>query len=211
VTEPLRPPPGIAPGAFFESWLPAAVASAGSPFAPDAPVVRVSLSGPGGGDWRVHAGPHGLEVVAIAPAPRQGRSVDHPAGVWLRQSVADFTATFTHDPDLPELLPARWSALDLLFLDPRDVALGSQMAGRIALEVAGRRRRRWTLDAAFGKEGLAAGRPRATIQIDGTTYEGLRTGTLTPMQALIGGKVKIDGDRALAGRALMLVGARLTR
>jgi SCP-2 sterol transfer family len=209
VTEPLRPPPGIAPGAFFESWLPAAVASAGSPFAPDAPVVRVSLSGAGGGDWRVHAGPRGLEVVAIPPAARPRR--DDPVGVWLRQSVADFTATFTPDPDLPELLPARWSALDLLFLDPRDVALGAQLAGRIAVEVAGRRRRRWALDAAFGKEGLAAGRPRATIQIDGATYDGLRTGTFTPMQALIGGKVKIDGDRALAGRALMLVGARLTR
>jgi hypothetical protein len=200
----VRPPPGITAAEFFESWLPATVAAAGCAPPPDAPPVRVTLSGQGGGEWRVQAQGSGLEVVSAPP-----RNV--PSEVWLRQNVADFAAAFTRDPDLPELLPAHWSALDLLFLDIRDVALVRQMAGRILLEVNGQRRRRWALDAAFGKEGMAAGRPRATIQIDGATYEGLRAGTLAPMQALLGGKIKVDGDRALAGRALMLVAARLTR
>jgi hypothetical protein len=93
------------------------------------------------------------------------------AEIWLRQTAADFAAAFHPDPDLPELLPASWSALDLLFLDPRDVALARQMAGRILVEIAGRRRRRWSLDGAFGPEGIRAGRPRATVQIDHTTYE----------------------------------------
>jgi SCP-2 sterol transfer family protein len=209
VSEPSRPPPGTTPALFFQSWLPEAVAAAGRLPAADAPVVEVSLSGPGGGARRVHAGEGGLEVTTIAGGARPRG--DDDAEVILRQSVADFAAAFTRDLDLPELLPGRWSALDLLFLDPRDVALVRQMAGRILLEVSGQRRRRWALDAAFGKEGRAAGRPRATIQIDGPTYEGLRTGTLAPMQALLAGKIKVDGDRALAGRALLLVGARLSR
>jgi hypothetical protein len=207
VSEPIRPPPGIPPADFFQAWLPAA--AAGHPAAPDAPVVQVNLTGPGGGSWRIEAGQGELAVRPLPAGPRP--AADDDAEVILRQSVADFTAAFTPDPDLPPLLPDHWSALDLLFLDPRDVALVRQMAGRILLEVSGQRRRRWALDAAFGKEGRAAGRPRATVQIDGPTYEGLRTRALAPMQALLAGKIKVDGDRALAGRALLLIGSRLAR
>jgi hypothetical protein len=167
--------------------------------------VRVTLSGESGGDWRVRAGEDGLEVTSLKPGRQEG--VD----VWLRQSAADFLAAFTPEPDLPELLPAGWTALDLLFLDERDVALLDQMSGRIALEIAGKRRRRWTLDLAFAKEGINAGRARATVQIDGATYDGLRTKAVAPMQALLGGKVKIDGDRNLAMKALLLVAQRLAR
>jgi hypothetical protein len=200
-----HPPSDITAKAFFESWLPQAFSGAGLAALATAPAVRVTLSGAGGGDWRVQAGDSGLEVTPLAPGERVS------ADVWLRQPVADFLAAFTRDPDLPELFPAGWSALDLLFLDERDVALLDQMSGRIALEIAGKRRRRWTLDLAFGKEGINAGRARATVQIDAATYDGLRTKTIAPMQALLGGKVKIDGDRALAMKAMMLVGARLSR
>lgn len=185
--------------------MPNAFSGAGLSGLATAPSVRVTLSGEGGGDWRVQAGDGGLTVTALAP----GKQPD--PDVWLRQSAADFLAAFHRDPDLPELLPAGWSALDLLFLDERDIALLDQMTGRILLEIAGKRRRRWALDLAFGKEGIAAGRARATVQIDAATYDGLRTKTMAPMQALLGGKVKIDGDRTLAMKAMMLVGARLSR
>jgi hypothetical protein len=203
--DPLRPPPGISATTFFGSWLPEASAGSGNAGLADAPAVRVTLSGDGGGDWRIRAGEDGLVVEALAP----GRHDD--VDVWLRQSAADFLAVFAPGPDLPELLPAGWTALDLLFLDERDVTLLEQISGRIALEIAGKRRRRWTLDLAFAKDGLSAGRPRATVQIDAATYDGLRTKTMAPMQALLGGKVKIEGDRSLAMKALMLVGARLSR
>jgi hypothetical protein len=206
----LRPPAGTTPAAFFESWLASALASSGRTVASGAPAVRVSLSGQGGGEWRVHCAGDGL-IVAPQPAVVGRRPDDDELGVWLRQSAPDFVASFAGDPDLPELLPAGWSPLDLLFLDDRDVDLARQIGGRILLEIQGKRRRRWALDAAFGKEGLMAGRPRATVQIDGTSYEMLRNRTMAPMQALLAGKVKIDGDRALAGKALMLVAARLTR
>jgi len=205
MSDPLRPPPGLGAATFFESWLAEAFARSGRRGLAHAPVVRVTLSGAEGGDWRVQASDDGLMVAALRPGRHDG--ID----VWLRQSAADFLAAFHADPDLPELLPAGWTALDLLFLDERDVALLDQMSGRIALEIHGKRRRRWTLDLAFAKEGVSAGRPRATVQIDGATYDGLRTKAIAPMQALLGGKVKIEGDRALAGKALMLVAQRLSR
>jgi len=205
MSDPLRPPPGLAASTFFESWLPDAFIRSGRRGLGTAPAVRVTLSGESGGDWRVRAGEDGLEVTSLKPGRQEG--VD----VWLRQSAADFLAAFTPEPDLPELLPAGWTALDLLFLDERDVALLDQMSGRIALEIAGKRRRRWTLDLAFAKEGINAGRARATVQIDGATYDGLRTKAVAPMQALLGGKVKIDGDRNLAMKALLLVAQRLAR
>jgi hypothetical protein len=205
MSDPLRPPPGLAAPTFFETWLPEAFLRAGHKGVSNAPTVRVTLSGTDGGDWRVRADEEGLVVTALSPGRHDG--VD----VWLRQSAADFLAAFTPEPDLPELLPAGWTALDLLFLDERDVALLDQMSGRIVLEISGKRRRRWTLDLAFAREGVNAGRARATVQIDGATYDGLRTKTMAPMQALLGGQVKIEGDRTLAMKALMLVAQRLAR
>ncbi len=38
---------------------------------------------------------------------------------------------------------------------------------------AGRRRRRWSVDAAFGPAGTRAGRPRTTVTIDAATCERL--------------------------------------
>jgi len=59
----------------------------------------------------VRASEDGLEVEVLSP----GRQDD--PDVWLRQSAADFLAAFHGDPDLPDLLPAGWTALDLLFGD----------------------------------------------------------------------------------------------
>src|SRR5262245_11367561 len=98
-----RPPPGLSAVDFFESWLPQAFAAAGRSGLADAPLVRVTLSGAGGGDWEVLASADGLAVTRVAP----GRRPD--PNLWLRQSAADFAAAFTADPDLPELLPPRWS------------------------------------------------------------------------------------------------------
>ena len=47
--------------------------------------------------------------------------------------------------------------------------------------------------------------------MDGATYDGLRDGSLPPLRALLERKVTVDGDRALAMQALMLLGSRLSR
>lgn len=197
-----RPPAGISVVDFFQSWLPSAYRATNRHAPSDAPVVRATLSGEGGGAWDLQAQD---DELAVEPAGR-----DLP-GVWLRQPAADFRAAFDGSPDLPALIPPGWSALDLLFLDPRDIELMRQVDGRALVELAGKRARRWSLDVAFGKKGVAAGRPRTTVRLDGTTYEGLQTGAIPPVQALLNGRLTVEGDRTLAMQLLLLLGSRLGR
>jgi len=199
-----RPPAGTTVAQFFERWLPSAFSASGRRAPLEAPVVRASLSGADGGAWDVQAREDDLRI------EKAGR--DAP-DVWLRQTSVDFLTALdpTPDPDLPELLPPGWSALDLLFLDPRDIDLLRQVNGRVMVEVAGRRGRRWTFDVGFGKTGVSAGRPRSTVRLDGTTFDGLRSGAIPPMQPLLDGRLKIEGDRGLAMQLLLLLGSRLAR
>jgi len=200
-----RPPAGTTPREFFETWLPQAFAaflSAGREGPSRGVRVRATLSGPDGGGWDIQ--------------PVAGTLTIDPPGaekpdVWIRQTVADFRAALDGDQDLPELLPPTWSALDLLFLDPRDRDLLRQIDGRALLEIAGRRRRRWALDVGFGSGGVDAGRPRATVRVDGDTFAEVRDGRVPPVQPLLNGKLKLEGDRALAMQLLLLLGARLGR
>ena len=97
------------------------------------------------------------------------------------------------------------------FVNPRDVDLLRQISGRLLLEIEGKRRRRWALDVGFGKAGVSAGRPRTTLRVDGQTFDGLRAGKIPPMQVLLDGRLKIEGDRALAMQLMLLAGSRLGR
>jgi SCP-2 sterol transfer family len=198
-----RPPPDIAVAELFERWLPEAFAAAGGRAPAGAPTVRVTISGAGGGTWEVRA-----EGAALTVAPGQSA----PPEVWIRQSIGDLRVTLgARDADLPALLPAEWSARDLMFAQPGDVELVRQISGRISFEIIGRRRRRWAIDIGFGKAGVGAGRPRTTVSIDGATFEGVRAGTIAPMQTLLDGRLKVEGDRGLAMQLLLLVGSRLGR
>lgn len=197
-----RPPPGTSVAEIFERWLPAAYEASGRRAPLEAPLIRATLSGTGGGAWDVRATDGAL---AVMPAGRE------LPDVWVRQPVPDFRAALEGDSDLPSLLPPGWDLLDLLFLDPRDVDLLRQISGRVLTEVTGRRARRWSLDVAFGKAGVMAGRPRATVRLDGKTFEGLQAGTLPPMQPLLDGRLSVEGDKALAMQLMLLLVSRLNR
>ena len=198
-----RPPPDIGVAELFERWLPEAFTATGRRAPAGAPMVRVSISGAGGGAWDVHADGGSMSVVAA------GR--DAP-DIWIRQSIADLrVALGAEDADLPVLLPAGMSVNDVLVAEASDVDLVKQISGRLAFEIEGKRRRRWILDVGFGKAGVSAGRPRTTVRIDGATFEGMRAGTVAPMQVLLDGRLKVEGDRALAMQLLLLVGSRLGR
>jgi hypothetical protein len=169
--------------------------------------VRVTLSGPGGGEWDLCATEEALMVKPREPGLRRGTIPDCDPDLWLRQSVADFLILFRDDPDLPALLPPDTDVMDLLCVDEGKVALLLQIDGRISFEIQGRRRRRWAIDVAFGRSGMRAGRPRSTVRVDSRTCEELSRGTLVPLQALLAGRLQVEGDRALVMQVVMLVGS----
>jgi hypothetical protein len=198
-----RPPPDIAFAELFERWLPDAFAATGQRAPAGTPILRVSVGGTGGGAWELALA--GAELRTTTP----GRT---PPDIWIRLSAADVRVVLGNaDPDLPQIVPAGWSARQILVVEPADVDLVKQVAGRILVEIEGRRRRRFALDVGFGKAGVSAGRPRTTVRLDGATFEGLRSGAIPPMQPLVDGRLKIEGDRALAMQLLLLVGSRLGR
>jgi SCP-2 sterol transfer family len=198
-----RPPADIALADLFERWLPAAFAATGQRAPAGTPLLRVSVSGAGGGAWELAL--DGARLLVEPP----GRE---PPDIWIRLAAADLRLTLgAADPDLPAIVPAGWSARKILIVDPRDIDMVRQIAGRVLVEIEGRRRRRFALDIGFGKAGVTAGRPRTTVRLDSATFEGLRSGTIPPMQPLLDGRLKIEGDRALAMQLLLLVGSRLGR
>jgi hypothetical protein len=97
--------------------------------------------------------------------------------------------------------------MDLLCIDQGRIGLLAQIDGRIAFEIQGRRRRRWTVDLAFGPSGMRAGRPRSTVRVDSRTCEELAAGDLAPLPALLAGRLQVEGDRALVMQVAMLVGS----
>jgi ubiquinone biosynthesis protein UbiJ len=124
-------------------------------------------------------------------------------------AAADFLAVPYPSEDLIEFLPPERDLADLLFARPDDLELLDKLDGRIKFELEGRRRRRWSIDAAFGTAGMRAGRPRTTVTIDSGTCDKLAARALTPLQALLAGRLRVDGDRTLALQVLMLVASRL--
>ncbi len=198
-----RPPPDITPADLFERWLPQAFAAAGWRAPAGIPRLRVSVAGTTGGPWDLSVAG---ETLTVATGSREAPDI------WMRLSLPDLRAVLgVEDPDLPPIAPPGWSMRDLLIVQPADVDLVRQISGRVAVEIEGRRRRRWTLDVGFGAAGVSAGRPRTTLRLDAPTFEGLRSGALPPMQPLLDGRLKIEGDRALAMQLLLLIGSRLSR
>ena len=84
-----RPPAGITIADFFQEWLPAAFEATGRRTPPNAPVVRATIAGEGGGGWDIECEDDRLIVTEATP----GALPD----VWLRQSAADFRAAFDGD------------------------------------------------------------------------------------------------------------------
>ena len=203
-----RPPADMPADEIIESWLPRAFAAAPRRPPPDSPSVRLTLSGPGGGDWDVCVSDDALTVNRREPGAWHGRpNPDGDPDVLLRQSAADFLTLFRDDPDLPALLPPDADVMDLLCVDEGKIDLLAHIDGRMSIEIQGRRRRRWTLDVAFGPSGMRAGRPRATVRVDSRTCEELSNGALATLPALLAGRLQVEGDRALVMQVVMLAGS----
>jgi hypothetical protein len=201
-----RPPEDATVSAILESWLPEVFSSADKTMAGTSPRLRLSLSGPDGGEWDLQIVDD--QFVAKRCTHMIGPRRDDP-DIWIRQSAADFLAVVFPCEDLFELLPASVNVADLLRPDSQEMELLEKLDGRIKFELEGRRRRRWSVDAAFGRAGMLAGRPRTTVSVDAGTCEKLAARTLNPLQALLGGRLRVDGDKTFAMQVLMLVATRL--
>jgi hypothetical protein len=203
---PNRPPATNAPAEILESWLPAQFAAAARKPDGRSPRLRLSLSGSDGGEWDLQV-EDGELVVA-----RRVRTVhvrgDEP-DVWIRQSTVDFLAVIFPHQDLFELLPPSANIVELLSPESQEMELFDKLDGRIKFELEGQRRRRWAVDAAFGRAGMLAGRPRTTVIIDSGTCEKLAARTMNPLQALLAGRLRVDGDKTFAMQVLMLVATRM--
>ena len=191
---------------ILESWLPEVFSSAGKAMEGTSPRLRLSLSGAEGGEWdlQILDGSFVSKHRTRSIGPRH----DDP-DIWIRQSAADFLAVIYPSEDLFELMPATIDVVELLRPDSQEMELLEKLDGRIKFELEGRRRRRWAVDAAFGRAGMLAGRPRTTVSIDAGTCEKLAARTLNPLQALLAGRLRVEGDKTFAMQVLMLVATRI--
>ena len=111
--------------------------------------------------------------------------------------------------DLFEFLPSSANIVELLSPESQELELLHKLDGRIKFELEGRRRRRWSVDAAFGRAGMLAGRPRTTVIVDSGTCEKLAARAINPLQALLAGRLRVEGDKTFAMQVLMLVATRI--
>lgn len=206
VIQPTRPPVGMSAAAIIESWLPGMFAEGRRAFDGSSPRLRLSLSGPDGGEWELQI----LDgELLVEPCRRQIGVRDDDPDIWIRQSAPDFLAVVFPSEDLFELLPPSADIADLLSPESQEMELLQKLDGRIKFEMEGRRRRRWAVDAAFGRAGMLAGRPRTTVSIDSSTCEKLAIRSMTPLQALLAGRLRVEGDKTFALQVMMLVATRI--
>ncbi len=203
---PSRPPPASEPTEIVESWLPAVFAASAHQTDGSSPRVRLSLSGADGGEWDMQIEDGELAVARrVRSAHLRGDAPD----IWIRQSTSDFLAVLFPNEDLFQFLPDSADIVTLLSPESQELELLQKLDGRIKFELEGRRRRRWAVDVAFGRAGMLAGRPRTTVIIDSGTCEKLAARSMNPLQALLGGRLRVDGDKTFAMQVLMLVATRV--
>jgi hypothetical protein len=205
-SQPSRPPADTSAIAIIESWLPKVLSSTGKSMEGTSPCLRLSLSGVDGGEWDLQIADG--EFVNKALTRRSISRRDDP-DIWIRMPAVDFLAVMYPSEDLFEFLPPTIDIVDLLCPESEEMELVEKLNGRIKFELEGRRRRRWSVDAAFGRLGILAGRPRTTVSIDASTCEKLAARTLNPLQALLSGRLRVDGDKTFAMQVLMLVATRV--
>jgi hypothetical protein len=191
---------------ILESWLPAALSARAERLQGTSPRLRLCLSGADGGEWDLQILDGELRIV------RHMRSIgmrDDDPDIRIRQSAADFCSVLFPSEDLFEFFPPGACIADLLTPESQEMELIARLDGRIKFELEGRRRRRWSVDAAFGRAGMLAGRPRTTVSIDTGTCEKLAARAINPVQALLAGRLHVEGDKTFAMQVLMLVATRI--
>ncbi len=182
-----RPPPHISPSEFFHRWLPAEIRRLGNPQGIPAVLVRIELTGEGGGSWdlQICRG----ELVVAEPNPA------HEPQVRLRLTAQDWNAVMLGEAGKKELYPPAASSLDLLFIDSHWQRLLESVSGTFVFQIHNFSGRTWTLTIAFKVPAITEP-PDTTISTDAETYEAILTRRITPAEAFFADKITLVGDTA---------------
>lgn len=183
-----RPPAEITPEQFFTRWLPAELERLGSAAGIPDMLVRIELTGEGGGTWDL--------------LTRQGRlSVSPPVDVarplvTLQLSVQDWRAIVVGEEGPVDLAPRAAASTDLLFVDAASQKILAAINGTFRFEVRDFNGRTWTLNATFGDQPPGE-IPDAVIATDAETYGAILARELMAPEAYFSGKIIVEGDAAL--------------
>lgn len=198
-----RPSEPVSPNEFFEDVIPSLFAELDLGAEQRALDLKlaVCLEGDGGGAWTVHFISGELGIA-------EGR--DEDASMTLVQSVSDWrSALWEGRPGLVADLVAqveRGASADAA--DPGGAAAGPMVSNPRALEglrdlrglievvLAGEGAPDWRLGIQLGT-GPIPETPQAVIRIGAAEAEAIRRGTLHPLEALIGGQLRLEGDLGL--------------
>jgi len=196
MSTPTWPPADISPTELFETWLPAEAARLRAAH-PDAPAPDVSaditVSGEGGGTWRlasrgselsVTAGPEGTADLGVELSVDVLRAVLDPDSGLVPRDAAGSAGTAP--------------PIDLMIAGPL-VEQARTLAGRLTFRLTGFRGSDLSLALTFG----GATTPDSTISVGADVVEQIRSGALPPAQAYFSGQILIEGDPAFAMQVAM--------
>lgn len=188
-----RPPSGISPKEFFESWLPAEferVRSELKTTPPDA-TTCVELTGNGGGVWTLSMARGALTVTPTRT---------DPANITLKLSAEDWQAVSSGAAQGEAVTPST-VLIDKLLTSPALGQILGNVRGTLRFEIPGFQGRTFSVEVTF--QGAAS--PHATISIHADTLDQIRAGTLPIPQAFMAGKIQLGGDTGFAMQVGMAV------
>lgn len=183
---PNPPPKDITPADFFCEWLPKEYERLRPGIAtppPDA-VIRIDLTGDGGGTWTLSVKSGALTVTPSATST---------PNIAVTQAVEDWRL-ITTQAAAQGADPAAAASIDKLLMSPALGQLINDVQGTIRFEIPGLQGRDFAAEITFG----GAAEPNATITVDADTVDQIRSGTLLAPQAYFAGKIQIVGDPAFA-------------
>jgi putative sterol carrier protein len=194
---PSRP---VSPAEFIEDVIPAVFAETevGDEERKLDLKLGICLRGEGGGDWTLHFVQGELGIA-------EGRDPD--CAVTVVQSVADWRAALWEGrpglvSDLVQRVAERGAAglsppgIDVSPRNPAALEGLRELQGMIEAIVSSDEGPDWRVDVQIGA-GPIPEHPQATIRIGAAQAEAIRRGELHPLEALITGQLRLEGDLGL--------------
>jgi len=189
----------LPPDEFFGHWLPQRFATAElTPALREAKLsLGVVLQGEGGGEWLVTLGDGGLHVAGGscngAPLTLVQSVADWRGGLWEGRGGA-FSARLSALFD-PVALASALKGREALVLDGGLMSRVEPIGAHLAVRVTGAPGGDWGAGVLLGPGSLDE--PDARIVLTETDAEALLEGKLEVVEAVMGGKLRLEGDSGL--------------